>query len=231
MKSRLYCCFLILTFSGIPYFAKGQNISNKLNFHTGFALGKFHGNPSFNEGNFTFPALFPNLRTLNGYSLKALYRTHDYFSLGLGLENMRSSGWSLSGEEIYIGSKVNLVSTTALLQVHTKFAETGTYNKMKIYLEVAPTIGSANLALANPMFTARNEDSIQPPESITNQFYGIGGRLGLEYSISQTVGVYGNFSNAFHWISSSFYVDKNFTVSQLGIGMYVKLLKDKRYFY
>lgn len=231
MPGRMFYCFLIITFIGSFHFASAQFLENKLNVHAGCSVGFFQGNSAMEKDNFRFPTLYPNLKNLNGYSFKALYTVHDHLSVGVGMTNMRASKWSFNSQEVYSGSEVTLGSGAALFQFHNKARETGVFNRIKYFLELAPTLGAAKLTLAENIFAVEDGRTIEPPASSMDKYYGIGASLGIEYGVTQLVGINADYSFAYNWIKSSLYVDERFSFSQVTLGIYVKLLKEKRYFY
>lgn len=209
-----------------------QLINKKLNIHINYNVGDFMGKKFSNDNDFIYPYLYSNMTKLNGYSFKATYKIHSLFSAGLEGGEMRGTNWSAENNNLYEGVEVGLKSISPVFQIHTRYNETGLYNRLKIYGEVAPVFGQSKLQLQKPIFEIdnTNESEMKFLETIDN-YLGIKGRAGVEFAFSKDAGINLSYSVQQNFISSAFYNDEDFLYSQFSIGLYFRLFYDKRYAY
>lgn len=233
MRSKKLCavCLLAIIFSG-SLFCNAQLIGNDITICSGYFRGLFQGNKSIIENDFIYPSLYANFKNLDGISLKVLYNYDKYFSFGISLSHLRAINWKLPDSMLYQESKVNLRSLSPVVQIHTKLNETGAFNKIRLFLEVAPTIGISKLSLSNPLFEIREGNaSISQPTGSNDMYFGLRGSLGAEVSLTQAVGLFLDCSYGYYRVSSKLYSDTHFANYGLEAGVVIKLKKNKRYFY
>jgi len=211
---------------------EAQVIDNKVNIYAEYIIGIFHGKELIEEKNFIYPSLYNNLKDIDGISLKWLYKNHQHISLGINVILLQASNWEYTGHSEYHGSKIKMQSISPTIQFHSKFSETNIFNRGRVFIEIGPTVGLSKLTLSNPLFDIQNEkDAVSIPMKSNDIFYGLTGNVGLEWAITQLIGIYITYSLQFNWVTSKLYNDNQFTSSQLGIGIIMKFKKDKRYFY
>ena len=220
--------FLIFTIESL----NAQLIEKKLNIYIDTNTGSFLGKKSSNEDEFIYPYLYPNMTKLNGYGVKAPYRAHSLFSFGIEGNKMFGTEWVLGNNNLYEGAEASMQSVSPVFQIHTKFKKTGIFNQLKLYVEIAPVFGQSKLQLKNPIFEINpvinsSEDLM---ESIDN-YFGIKGGAGAEFSFSNDVGLFLTYSIQRNYISSTLYNDKSFIYNQLSIGLFFRFIYNKRYAY
>lgn len=233
MKNDIKCViFLIVIFCSQSLTCRAQVIDNKLNICAEILSGTFHGNELVFENDFSYPSLYNNIKELNGFSLKTLFKNYKHLSFGMGLAYIKASDWEYNDNLDYQGSKIVLKSYSPLIQIHNKYSESGIFNRGKVYFEIGPTIGSSNLTLTNSFFSIQGADgSISPPLNSNNLFYGVKTGAGFEWAFSQYLGVSVFYSYQQNWVKSALYCDTQFANSQLGIGIILRTFKDKLYLY
>jgi opacity protein-like surface antigen len=212
--------------------ANSQLINKKLNIHVNYNIGDFMGKDFSNDNGFVYPYLYSNMTKLNGYSFKATCKIHSLFSAGLEGGEMTGTNWSAENNILYEGAKVNLKSISPVFQIHTRYNETGLYNRLKIYGEVAPVFGQSKLQLQKPIFEINSSSESENLflESV-DSYFGIKGGAGVEFAFSKEAGINLSYSVQQNFISSAFYNDEDFLHSQLSIGLYFRLFYDKRFAY
>lgn len=214
------------------YSASAQLVEKKANLYVSYNNGNFFGDKTSNESGFIFPKFYSNLTKLNGYSAKVVYKIHPFLGLGLEIQNMTGSGWNLNDNDLFDGSEVTLKSLAPVFQIHTRFKESGIFNRVKLYGEVTPVFGNSRLKLEKPIFEISSGDNSRQSidESIDN-YFGIKGSAGAELSFSKDVGLFLSYSIQQSYISSALYYDENFISSQLNLGLYFRFIGNKRYAY
>lgn len=209
-----------------------QLIDNKLNIYVGASYGGFMGPETTNENNYISPSLYSNYNSLVGFSIKGVANIKDYLSYGLEYNFLRASDWTSLHYSTFDKSKVNLHSITPLVRFHNKHADTGVFNKLKMFAECGPTIGISNLSLSKAIFeiqTSKNNTS--PPMSENTFFAGLKGTVGLEYSIMQGGGLFLSYSYGADWVTSKLYNDNLLKQSSLNVGFIFKFKKNKYFYY
>jgi hypothetical protein len=209
-----------------------QLIDNRIDLSLGVGYISFFGDRKIKEDNFISPSLYPNYSDLRELSFKVLVKQNKLYSLGLSLNSLDASGWKNSGSSLYDNSKIKQVGLSPVMQIHTKFTEIGVFNRIKIFLEIAPTIGLSELALSNQLFDIQDQNgSVPQPMDSRDLFYGIKSNVGFELSLTRAFGLYFSYSIQQNWVKSKLYNDSKFSYSNLGLGLVVRLEKNKRFYY
>ncbi len=222
--------FVSFSLSGIY----AQVIENKLNvlFLSGF--NDVYGNTVFNESNYITPSLYANYTTGYSYKLKFDYKISTFIDLSLKLNNVRFNNWQYYTDDIYFKeSKSNLFLILPTIQIHNKFNEAGFLNRVKGYIEVSPLFGKSKLTLDNPVFNTYSESGVElAPLIETSDFiWGMEFGTGISISISNSFGISSNFSYTYNKVNSAFYNDKHISYTSLNFGIFVRLFKNKHYYY
>ena len=192
----------------------------------------FHGDEQIQEGSFKFPSFYNNLNTLKGYSLKALYKAHQNLSIGIEASLMNASDWKFNNNIFYSESKVKMQSLAIPIQLHSKFSEYGIFNRSKFFIELSPVIGKSSFSSDKELFdTTGSNSNTSSPKLSFDQFYGLIGTAGIEFSISQSLGFFISYSLQYNQVKSLVYNDEHVLFSQLKIGIFSKLSKDEKYLY
>lgn len=240
MKNTLKCGFMrnrsivlgaLVCFTLNIHICKGQLIDNKINIYLSCFNGLFLGDNQLQDENFIFPAFYSNLNNIKGASIKALYKGHQNISYGITLSQSFASDWNYENEELYLGSKVEMQSLAATIQLHNKFSSHGIFNRCKFYLEISPTIGLSTLSSSNELFVVQGTDNIITPTKSNDFYYGFNGSTGIECAFNQAIGMFISYSFQYNRIQSILYNDDHFTATQLNVGFFIKLMKDKKYLY
>ena len=230
-KIIIALCATLVLLSGSSL-CEAQLISNKLKIYAGYGAGGFQGDKSTIENNFIYPSLYANYTKLDGISLKVLYNFKTHFSFGITYSNMHASTWEYPDSNYYHGSEVIMHSLSADIQMHTKLAETGIWNRVRLFLEISPTAGISKLSLTNPLFDIQaGNNPVAQPDGSSDNYFGFRGNLGAEVFFNQMLGGFIDYSYGYYSVSSNLYNDNHFASHILEAGIVVKLLKNQRYFY
>jgi hypothetical protein len=209
-----------------------QLIDNKINIYIGYNSGLYFGNESVKASGFHYPSLFSNYNNLNELSFKMLEKRKNIYSIGLGLKALASSGWEDEESTLYNDSKILQFSMSPIIQIHTKYAESHIFNRLKIFFEIAPVIGLSEITLGHPLFDIQGLNGSVPWLSNSREiFYGINGDAGIELSITGSLGVYLSCSGQLSRINPKLYNDRIFSYSCIGSGLILRFQKNKRFYY
>jgi len=228
MKRTLLLFVLFLSF----YYSNAQFIDNKLDLSMGYGPGKFGGDEMLNVDGFIAPALYSNFDNSYGISIKMIFLKKQRLSFGASMNYVSGSEWNTDEYADYLNSKVVLFSFSPIVQIHNKPVASGFLNRFTIYFDAAPTIGFSKTSLSNPLFDIYNGDYlIQQPSGSSDLFYGLRGALGIQGSITQTLGLFLESSAGYYRVNSGLYSDNHFINYRLEAGLTVKLIKNQRYYY
>lgn len=223
---------LLFVFAVICYQGYSQLIDNKINIYFGFNKASFTGQKVLNENGFISTSLFPNYHNITGNSIKALMNLNRYCSIGMGFDMLSATRWENQPYSDYVGSSASLISISPTFNIHTKFKSKGIANRIKVFAEIAPSIGQSNLKLSKSIFDLQTQISRSyPPTKSNDIFIGAKWSAGMELAIHQFVGVYYTFSMQQDFINSKLYNDKRFLRTQMDFGLFLRFKKEKRYFY
>jgi len=224
--------FLTIILSVNAIVALPQLTDNRLNVFIGCRTGIFNGQEFVQDGSFISPSLFSNQRYLTGISFKTLIKLNNYISIGAGADQSNAMGWSSASSSMYDESRLKLFSLFPVVQVHSAFRETGMMNRIRIFAEVAPSLGIVELTLTNPLFEIQSDPgTVTTLLSSRDTYYGVRVAAGLELSVTRIFGVW--FSGSFNknLVKSVLYNDDSFSYLDIGMGLIVRLANDKRFYY
>jgi hypothetical protein len=199
-----------------------QMLENKVNLYVGYLKSNGAANEKVNDGNFTFPSLYNNFKTVNGASLKYLSSRTHYLSAGIDLQWQMARNWKIESSDIYKDATMNMLSVSPVFQFHNAFAKDGVLNRFRFTTSIQPTLGHASINLASALSDAKYE-GIQIYESSTSDdtfFFGGSAAFGIEWTIAQRTGVFVNYGVMRNWIKSSLCMDTSLTATTLQFGMY-----------
>jgi hypothetical protein len=161
-----------------------------------------------------------------------LYNNHFWISYGLSMTLLQASDWKFADRLDFEGSKIKMKSISPVIQFHNRYAVSNFFNRSKLFLEIAPVIGLFNVALSDSLFQIKSSNNrVIPPKNSHNMFFGIKSSIGLEWSVTQTVGLVFAYSLQYNRTKSILYNENHFTGSLLNLGILLKLRRDKHYFY
>jgi hypothetical protein len=233
MHNKPFCKLIIILSILSIYNANGQILDNKLNIHLGFETGYFHGNIYAKEDGFTFPSLYANMKNITGNSLQGTYNIGKYLKVGLRFEKLLATEWSVKNREEYTNSYIKLQSLSPVLALHTPFIETGFLNKFNFSLGILPTLSYSYLKLDRRLSDIYylNTRIFENEISDESRYFSIKGNLNIMYNLTQRFGIYSSYLLSYSMVQSNLNYDKGFTLSQIEVGLYMKLLRNKRYLY
>lgn len=221
----VYLCSQVVT-------CKAQKLDNHINIYAEYVTGIPHGKELIEEKNFIYPSLYNNMNNVDGMSLKVLYKNHPYISWGMAMTLLKASNWKYKDRLDFQGSTIGMQSISPVIQFHNQYSGSNFINRVNSFLEIAPLVGLSNVTLCDSVFQIKSlNDPIIPPKNSHDLFFGVKTSIGLEWSITQSVGLVFSYSLQYNWIKSILYNEKQFTGSQLNLGIILKLKKDKHFFY
>lgn len=207
-----------------------QLIGNSFDVHAGYRMGSFPGPDYVSEGHFIFPSFHSNLQQAGGFSAGITWWAGSILGVGLDMERIEGRNWQLGEEPIYLGSTVSLTSVHPSFLLHSPRKEWGLLNRIRFTAGISPVVGKSDTSLGLPIHTIVSET--QETEAITqssNVFYGVSGKLGADYSLTQGLAVYLEYSLGKNWGSSVLHSDQGFLLSGIEGGLILKLRKHKNF--
>jgi len=231
MKKYYYIIILIF-FTSIS--ANSQVIENKLNLNLSSGICNVNGEISIIEDNYITPSLYSNYSFVYNYNAKMIIHAYSYISYGIKINSISFNNWN----NIITDTLFNLSNTknfvfAPTIQIHNRFKEKGFFNRVKVYIEVSPSIGKSTLRLNTPVFYVQSGSGTeQSPLLETKDFIlGVEAGGGIELALSNGFGIFSNFSYTYNKVNSAFYNDKHFSYTSLNFGFFVRLLINKHFYY
>ncbi len=217
--------------------AEAQTLNNKLNIYFRWGHHKPLGSENVNDiDNYITPSLFANYHEGKNISIRGTYNIFSFLSIGLQYDNSRFSSWNYnpdSGIRLFYNSTLSLSSSDFIIQIHSPYKELGLLNEMKFFAEFSPSVGTASLELAEPVFDIIDsyESVFSSPLESDDFIYGTKISVGTEFKISSSFGVLLSGGYGLYKVDSKLYNDKDFRYNTFNIGFYVMLIKDKHFYY
>jgi len=231
-NSVIFISGLIVYLCSQVAICKAQKLDNRISIYAEYITGIPHGKGLIEEKNFIYPSLYNNMKNVDGVSLKVLYNNHTCISWGLAMTLIQASNWKYTDRLDFQGSKIGMQSISPVIQFHNQYSGSNFFNRVKSFLEIAPVVGLSNITLSDSLFLIKSSNNpIIPPKNSHNLFFGVKTSVGLEWSVTQSLGLVFSYSLQQNWITSILYNEKQFTGSQLNMGIILKLKKDKHFFY
>ncbi|GAP68079.1 outer membrane protein beta-barrel domain [Bacteroidales bacterium 6E] len=229
MAKRIY---LLLILGFMVCAGHAQLVDKKLNVNINYHGGDFFGKKMSDTKGFVYPRLFSNMSELTGYSLKTLWKWHPKYSVGLEFDRITGDNWNVDDYLLYSGSVVNMISFSPVIQMHSRFQRSGTYNRLKFFGEVGPVIGQSKLSLRTPIFENdySGDEHYLKTKGVDN-FFGINVGAGVEYYFSSALGLHFSCSLQNNFIKPELYNDQRFFYGRYGIGLIYRFVYEKRFTY
>ena len=235
MSKRYLILLTFIISSGFvkPVFA--QFVDNKLNLYVSYGLDKTFGSKSVNENSFIIPSLFANYKAAGIFTTKCLYDISPRVSLGLKYKYNKFNTWDSEQTNIYLfDNSLSVISSFApVIQIGTKFKESGIYNKVSLSASLAPSYNLINVNLDESSFYNVNEglfsDFNEQLLQSKNNSIGLDIHLQIEYAISQQLGFYFESGlTILKPVNSILYIDKMIYSIDVNVGLIIKMVIDKQ---
>lgn len=224
--------YLTLAFLFTSLFTRAQLIDNSIDVWIAPSMGTFGGNTLASDGAFTSPSFYSNFSNGIGIQVQASYKWKPFLSAGIFYDFLLADNWSSPTATTFENSQLLLHTFAPLLKVHSPWKESGLFNRLRLNANVGPSLGWSQASTDNVVFTVNGPgNTIFFPESSNDMFYGARAGIGVEYSVFQFLGVVANYTYETNWVDSYLYTDKNFTRSQIVMGVVFKLKKKKDLYY
>lgn len=232
MRNKLTLIINLLCILLLANSAKGQLIDNNLNVSLSYNIGVFHGNENVIKGNFRYPSLFSNMNHLSGFSVAAVKKIRPNVSYGLCYTKSNAYNWEMGDNSLYLKSELYFSELATIFRYHNKFANTKIFNRLNLFAELSPVIGISNFKSETPLFEIQpmSYEPIAPTKGY-DIFVGIKSGIGAGLSLSRSIGVIASYTFNSNIIKSKFYSDNHYLASQVNVGLFIKLMNDKRFLY
>lgn len=213
--------------------AHSQVVSNKLDLFIGLQGSQMLGEEMIQEDGFITPALFPNMGSAKGFAIKGVFNLDNLFSLGAGLRQNHFENWSLAGYDVYNTALVRTASLSVILGLQSPFKETGLFNRLRFSLQLAPVIGAWKFSTdVTPymIYTDQNTVSDEAKES-TGVLWGGDLSGGIDFMLSNDVGLYARLGYLQSRVSSKLYHDEKLSCLYYEGGLFFRLFKNKLFYF
>lgn len=227
-RCKLYIWFIaILSYNSL----NAQFIDNKLDLKITYGVAMAPGDNAVHDKNFSMPSLFKGYKNIYYYSIEGVYNYRSIYSLGLSWNNFNFTNWINTDSEIFTNSSSNVSCFGPLIKFHTRFKQSGIFNKLELYSTLSPHISIIRSSLyQQPLFST--EPILESGQIIESIYSTFGTRIsaGAKYSISQSIDINLDISGNYVKLKSQFYNDKSLFLLNLGAGIVLKFIRNKRYY-
>jgi hypothetical protein len=227
MKKYILIC--IICFWGIKSY--GQLLEDKANFYIAYQSGCFAGSETFNDQGTISPSFYSNLNTNHGLVIKELLRLTPNTGIGVKLGFLSSTNWHSENYTSYNDSKSTMLNFHPVLRVNSRFRKNELYNRLKLYGEISPFVGWSMLSIKNNMFDINGFEIFVETFDSNNIISGVEAGVGCEYAFTNKTGAFIDFSVQEGFVNSPFFLDSNYTLITLNIGVRISCSKIKRFNY
>jgi hypothetical protein len=227
MKKIIIIC--ILSIFGVKGFS--QLFEDRNNFYIGYQSSIYLGNGLFNDHGTISPSFYSNLTSNNGLVIKDIFKLSPIFCAGFKLGFLMSANWQSNNYVSYNGSKSTTINLQPVIQIHSKFRESGLYNRMKLYGELSPVIGFSMVSIKNNLFDISSSEENNDTFISNDLIYGLEAGVGCEYAFTNKTGAFINLSVQEGFINTPLFLDNRYTLLGLNVGVRINLSKVKRFNY
>jgi hypothetical protein len=231
---RILIPVLMLLFMLAWYKSEAQLIANKLNVYAGASLHSMPSQETSTTGDFTMPSLYGNMQNGYSFSYRLSYRVLPFVSTGLGYTKSNFYNWQSASSVIFKGASSTTGSVSALIMLHTPFAKKGLFNRMRLTAHISPKWGRHQLQLVNTPFVFDNQSSDADLLRLSSDSYvskGFESAIGLEFLLNRNLGMYGQYGFSQTYFNARFHNDTSFRYQFVEAGLFLRMLKNKRYYY
>jgi hypothetical protein len=213
--------------------AHSQVVPNKLDLFIGLQGSHMLGEEMIQEDGFITPALFPNMGNAKGFAVKGVFNLSNLFSLGAGLRLNNFENWSLAGYDVYNTALVRTASLSVILGLQSPYKETGLLNRLRFSLQLAPVIGASNFSADVTPFVIYNDQNTVADEAkeSTGVLWGADISGGIDFMLSNDVGLYTRLGYQQSRISSKLYQDEKLSCLYYEGGVFFRLFKNKLFYF
>jgi hypothetical protein len=223
-KQILIVIFLI----AIPLMMKSQTIENDLNVGFSFSVNKTEGKQSAISDNIIMPAIYSNLKKSKSGSLGINYKLNKIIRIGLKYEYTVFNNWSFSGSDFFKNSEIahNIISVTTRYTL-LKFKKTS----FCFASQINPYIGNAYTKLSNEIIGFIPGENNKANPASNDLIWGVEGSVGIDFPLRQSFGIVADIGINKGWTKSVLFDEKSYLFVFSDIGIYFKLLKDRKFKY
>jgi hypothetical protein len=228
MKKTIVIIVQILLFNQLLF---SQFIDSRLNVYFSPGYSKTFGTSTVDEEGFITPSLFNNFKSGKNFALAANYKLYSFIGTGILIRNTSFSGWEMSsGESLYLNARAGITSLGAILKLGTPVMTEGLFNRFTASLLCIPTYNMVNVKLDKSIFSGSASDTEDYLNSRTSSI-GAEAIIQLEYSVHRNAGVFVHAGLSYVQLKSILYNDPRLIYFNTGLGAFLRLSKDKHFYY
>lgn len=213
----------------LAFSASSQLLEDNSNLYIQYQKPHFLGGNTFNNHSVVAPSFYTNFSEANSISIKNIYKFKPNISIGASANYLSANDWNYNNYSTYKYSKAQLITISPLIQYHTRFQENGFFYRLKIFGELAPVFG-VSFAELNGSKVFEISPAIKSLKS-NDIIYGIKTLGGLEYSLTNGLGLIADVSFQPTFVNSPLYIDNKILLWNLGLGLKFNINKIRRFNY
>jgi hypothetical protein len=228
---RISCLLIYFFMSAIVFQANAQLLENRLSIYLSFTDGNFKGDQWINQSGFIAPSLFSNFNQNQGIQLTGTYKLKPWLAPGMHLNVSRSANWLLDESFFYSNSGSDFVFIAPAVRFYSPKTSLGFFNRFSGFAELAAGAGQAGIELIRPIMTVENGSNIQLPMTESATYWGMIARIGAKFDINHLGGLHVSYSLHRNRIDGVLFNDRTLNSSQIEVGIHIRFLENKRFYY
>lgn len=220
MKKILALAFLLSAFC-----CNAQ--TEKVNIYAGYTYGSFMGSSSgFNSNGDVY--MYSNMGALHGATARVDFPIGNQWRFGVDCGFQQSNRWDSSKESIFNGTYVRQFYISPSLVKYWSLAGTDFLKRFKIVGDISPVLGYSTIKVKEVMLLMDLMPGDAPfpiygRSTINHVYYGIGAGAGVDYSLTESLGVFARYNISVTSFSKDRVADDHFVLGKLSVGFFYQL--------
>lgn len=225
-------CLLIYFFmSAMVFQANAQLLENRLSIYLSFTDGTFKGDQWINQSGFIAPSLFSNFNQNSGRQISGTYKIYPWLAPAMHLSISNSENWMHDQSFLYSRASSDFIFISPAIRFYSPKTSLGFFNRFSVFAELAAGAGQARIELTRPIMTVENGSNIQLPMTESATYRGMIARIGAKFDINHLGGLHVSYSMHRNRIDGVLFNDRTLNSSQIEVGIHIRFLENKRFYY
>ncbi len=222
----------VLFMSAVTLFpAKAQFLDNRLNIYAAYSTGMFRGDLWVESDGLVTPSLYANMTGTSGLSSTLSYEVHEWIAATFYMGAFFADDWTHPESRLYQFAELRYYYFAPGLRLQSPYRKLGLLNRARLFTGVAYGGGYAALDLFAPvMIIEPGQGTPEFPDGETNFFHGWKALAGVQLTITHNIGLYASYSLQSNRIDGLFYTDKAIKTGLFEIGLFLRLMENRRYY-
>ncbi len=225
--------FTLLFMVAVALFpAKAQFLENRLNIYAAYSTGMFQGDLWVDTDGLVTPSLYANMSGTKGLSSYVSFEVHEWIAATFHVSAYFADNWNHPESWLYQFAELRYNYFAPGLRLHSPYRKLGLLNRGRLFAGVSYGGGYTTLDLFEPMMiVVPGQGDREFPDGETRFFHGWKASAGVQLTITHNIGLYASYSLHSNRIDGLLFTDKGFKTGLLEVGLFLRLMDKKRYYY